>query len=141
MTGTSRFRQLTDLAFTDPRFERVVGAMRAKIGRLEPLEMAEGGLGFNNLLYMAVLLAALADQPTDGSLRVLLVEEPEAHLHPQLQDLLMRFLGGGGRRRHAGDCHLALAELCLGGQGGALDGRGPRDRGGLPAPAARPTSG
>lgn len=92
MTGTSRFRQRTDLAFTDPRFERVVGAMRARIGRLEPLELAEGGLGFNNLLYMAVLLAALADQPADGSLRILLVEEPEAHLHPQLQDLLMRFL-------------------------------------------------
>lgn len=92
MTGTSRFRQQTDLAFADPRFERVVGAMRAKIGRLEPLELAEGGLGFNNILYMAVLLAALADQPVDGSLRVLLVEEPEAHLHPQLQDLLMRFL-------------------------------------------------
>ena len=92
MTGASRFRQRTDVAFADPRFERVVGAMRAKIGRLEPLEMAEGGLGFNNLLYMAVLLAALADQPADGSLRVLLVEEPEAHLHPQLQDLLMRFL-------------------------------------------------
>lgn len=92
MTGSTRFRQRTDLAFADPRFDRVVGAMRAKIGRLEALEMAEGGLGFNNLLYMAVLLAALADQPDDGGLRVLLVEEPEAHLHPQLQDLLMRFL-------------------------------------------------
>jgi putative ATP-dependent endonuclease of OLD family len=92
MTGTSRFRQETDLAFADPRFERVVGAMRAKIGRLEALEMTEGGLGYNNLLYMAVLLAALADQPADSGLRVLLVEEPEAHLHPQLQDLLMRFL-------------------------------------------------
>jgi putative ATP-dependent endonuclease of OLD family len=92
MTGTSRFVQHTDLAFADPRFDRTVGAMRAKIGRLLPLEMAEGGLGFNNLLYMAVLLAALADQPDNGGLRVLLVEEPEAHLHPQLQDLLMRFL-------------------------------------------------
>jgi putative ATP-dependent endonuclease of OLD family len=92
MTGTSRFAQETDLAFADPRFERVVGAMRAKIGRLEALEMTEGGLGYNNLLYMAVLLAALADKPADSGLRVLLVEEPEAHLHPQLQDLLMRFL-------------------------------------------------
>lgn len=92
MTGSGRFRQQTDLAFADPRFERVVSALRARIGQFEALEMAENGLGFNNLLYMAVLLAAIADAPDDGALRLLLVEEPEAHLHPQLQDLLMRFL-------------------------------------------------
>lgn len=92
MIGTGRFRQYTNLAFADPRFERLVGALRARIGQFEALEMTENGLGFNNLLYMAVLLAALADAPDDGVLRVLLVEEPEAHLHPQLQDLLMRFL-------------------------------------------------
>jgi len=92
MTGSGRFRQHTDLAFADPRFDRVVSSLRARIGQFEALKMAENGLGFNNLLYMAVLLAAIADAPDDGALRVLLVEEPEAHLHPQLQDLLMRFL-------------------------------------------------
>jgi len=92
MTGSGRFRQHTDLAFADPRFDRVVSSLRARIGQFEAREMAENGLGFNNLLYMAVLLAAITDAPDDGALRVLLVEEPEAHLHPQLQDLLMRFL-------------------------------------------------
>lgn len=92
MTGPGRFRQQTDLAFADPRFERVISALRARIGQFEALEMTENGLGFNNLLYMAVLLAAIADAPEDGALRILLVEEPEAHLHPQLQDLLMHFL-------------------------------------------------
>lgn len=94
MTGRSRFAQESGLAFDDPQFERVIGSLRAKIGELAPLDMAENGLGYNNLLYMAVLLAALTDAPNDEepTLRVLLVEEPEAHLHPQLQDLLMHFL-------------------------------------------------
>lgn len=94
MTGGGRYAQASGLAFEDPQFRRVVGALRAKIGQLAALEMDENGLGYNNLLYMAVLLAAIAGAPADEepTLRVLLVEEPEAHLHPQLQDLLMRFL-------------------------------------------------
>lgn len=101
MTGGARFAQQSSLAFDDARFERVVASLRAKIGQFAALEMQENGLGFNNLLYMAVLLAALSDAPPDQALRVLLVEEPEAHLHPQLQDLLMQFLeveAGAGKQ-------------------------------------------
>jgi putative ATP-dependent endonuclease of OLD family len=94
MTGGGRFARHSTLAFEDPEFERIVGQLRAKIGELAPLELAENGLGYNNILYMAVLLATMVERPDeeDPTLRVLLVEEPEAHLHPQLQDLLMRFL-------------------------------------------------
>jgi putative ATP-dependent endonuclease of OLD family len=94
MTGGGRFAQKSTLAFGDPIFVRIVGSLRAKIGELLPLEMEQNGLGFNNLLYMAVLLAAIGEGPEDSDphLRVMLIEEPEAHLHPQLQDLLMGFI-------------------------------------------------
>jgi putative ATP-dependent endonuclease of OLD family len=48
------------------------------------------GLGSNNLLFMACELLLLGREP-DG-LPLLLIEEPEVHLHPQRQLRLMEFL-------------------------------------------------
>lgn len=51
---------------------------------------AKRGLGSNNLLFMACELLLLGSEPV--GLPLLLVEEPEAHLHPQRQLRLMQFL-------------------------------------------------
>lgn len=59
----------------------------------EALEIEQNGLGFNNLIFMAVVLSELAKNP-DSAYRSLIVEEPEAHLHPQLQRVLLRYLAG-----------------------------------------------
>lgn len=83
--------QRAELLFTEPLFERVLSTLGVRVGDELPLAMSQNGLGMNNLLYMAVLLAALT-YDHDSELHLLLVEEPEAHLHPPMQDLLMRFL-------------------------------------------------
>ena len=93
-----RYAQKVDLVFSDPLFDRIAGNLRALIGETTPGEMTAGGLGFNNLLFIATVLAGLAEEP-EAALHVLLVEEPEAHLHPQVQDLLMRYLEEQGEER------------------------------------------
>ena len=55
------------------------------------LDIAQNGLGYNNILHMATSLGDLQEKPTDEEISILLVEEPEAHLHPQLLDLLFGF--------------------------------------------------
>lgn len=58
---------------------------------VDALEIEQNGLGFNNLIYMAVVLSELTKNP-DSCYRGLIVEEPEAHLHPQLQAVLLQYL-------------------------------------------------
>ena len=80
--------QKTALIFTDPTFRRIIAGLQPEI---EGLPFALNGLGYNNLIFTSATLGTLRRSP-QFSFRSILVEEPEAHLHPQLQMLLLKHL-------------------------------------------------
>ena len=76
--------------FTSPETAEMLKKLSLQYG-LSPIDVARNGLGRNNLLYISLVLSHLSasdNQNNEVVFRLVAIEEPEAHLHPHLQDHL-----------------------------------------------------
>lgn len=88
------------LRIDQSRIEYIVNVIKpylphdVKNNSTEGFNLIQNSLGFNNLIYIATVLGDIKERIKEDPIPhfALLIEEPEAHIHPQLQLSLYNFL-------------------------------------------------
>jgi putative ATP-dependent endonuclease of OLD family len=87
--ATDNTTNLVDLLFSMPDVADLLKKISLIYGT-NPIKIERNGTGRNNLLFISLVLSYIEDVTHSGSVyfRVVGLEEPESHLHPNLQDHL-----------------------------------------------------
>ena len=103
-TGITRKHPNIEMRYVGREFSDVVRGIELKCPVYKTIEagqeqkyfaLSQNGLGENNLIFTSVVLGDLINRCEDHELEIynaLLVEEPEAHLHPQYQNTFFEYL-------------------------------------------------
>ena len=105
--------QRVGLDFQAHDLRRLARSLRLKMAEedIDLADLAESGLGYANLVFIATVLLELRNA-RDAELTLFLVEEPEAHLHPQLQAVLLDYLQEKAAESSGrGDAHGPLGRI------------------------------